>query len=305
MVAAAARARPHPALDRRFAAVVFDWDGTAVPDRRADAGRVRELVEELCALGVDVGVVTGTHVGNVDGQLRARPSGPGRLFLCVNRGSEAFAADRSGLRPVFRREATPAEDAALDAAAARTVEELARRGVRAAVVSERLNRRKVDLIPEPEWDDPPKARIAELLAAVEARLRQAGLAGLQEAVALAARAAAGAGIADPRVSSDAKHVEIGLTDKSDAARWLLAELGRRAIEPADVLLAGDEFGPLGGLPGSDSLLLVPEAAAATAVSVGAEPNGTPDGVIALGGGPDRFVELLADQTRRRRSSGPA
>jgi len=36
-----------------------------------------------------------------------------------------------------------------------------------------------------------------------------------------------------------------------------------------VLVAGDEFGPLGGVSGSDSFLLVPEAARATAVSVAA------------------------------------
>jgi hypothetical protein len=287
------------ALDRRFDAVVFDWDGTAVPDRGADARRVRALVEALCADGVDLGVVTGTHVGNVDGQLRARPRGPGRLYLCVNRGSETFAADEHGLGLVFRRDATLEEDAALDEAAAATVEALARRGLRAAIVSERLNRRKIDLIPEPEWNDPPKARIAELLTTVQARLRRAGLRGLDEAVLVAGDAAVAAGLVEPRVSSDAKHVEIGLTDKSDAARWLFLELRRRGVSPERVLLAGDEFGPLGGVPGSDSLLLVPETAGATCVSVGAEPTGVPAGVLALGGGPDRFAALLADQLRRR------
>src|SRR5207344_3259554 len=72
-------------LDRRFEAVVFDWDGTAVPDRHSDASEVRGAIEELCAQGMDFAVVTGTHIGNVDAQLRARPGGPGRLYLCLNR----------------------------------------------------------------------------------------------------------------------------------------------------------------------------------------------------------------------------
>ena len=67
-----------------------------------------------------------------------------------------------------------------------------------------------------------------------------------------------------------------------------------------MLIAGDEFGPLGGLPGSDSFLLVPEASRATAISVGAEPSGTPAEVISLGGGPELFVRVLADQLERRR-----
>jgi len=288
------------ALDGRFEAIVFDWDGTAVPDRRADTSRLRELVEELCSLGLDLTVITGTHVGNIDGQLGARPAGPGRLYLCVNRGSEVYQAAEDGLRLLYRRQATAEEDAALDASAAATVAELRRLGVPAEIVSERLNRRKIDLIPEPEWADPPKARIGELLAAVEGRLRGAGLAGLRPAADVALAAAREAGLPDPRVTSDAKHVEIGLTDKSDSARWVFAELARRGVGPRLVLVAGDEFGPLGGLPGSDSFLLVPEGARATAVSVGAEPTGAPAEVLALGGGPEAFLRVLADQLERRR-----
>jgi trehalose/maltose hydrolase-like predicted phosphorylase len=293
------RRLPSP-LDRRFEAIVFDWDGTAVPDRAADATGLRALVEESTSLGLDLIVITGTHVGNVDGQLGARPAGPGRLNFCVNRGSEVYAANDGGLELIEARKATPEEDAALDAAAEATVEELARRGFRAEIVSQRLNRRKIDLIPEPEWFDPPKARITELLAAVQERLRAAGLSGLGEAVEIALAASEAAGLADPRVTSDAKHVEIGLTDKADAASWAFAELRRRGIAPGLVLIAGDEFGQLGGLTGSDSFLLVPEGAGATAVSVGAEPAGTPVEVIELGGGPDAFLRILADQLERRR-----
>jgi trehalose/maltose hydrolase-like predicted phosphorylase len=288
------------ALDRRFEAVVFDWDGTAVPDRQADASRVRALIEDLCGLGLNLAVITGTHVGNVDGQLSARPSGPGRLYLCMNRGSEVFQADADGVCLLERREATADEDAALDAAAQSTVATLAARGLRAEIVSERLNRRKIDLIPESEWADPPKAKIAELLDAVQQRLHEAGLNGLGEAVTLAQDASREAGLPSPRVTSDAKHVEIGLTDKADAARWVFGDLRSRGIGAGLVLVAGDEFGPLGGLPGSDSLLLVPEASRATAVSVGAEPTGTPPGVIALGGGPEAFLAVLEDQLDHRR-----
>lgn len=289
----------HARLDRRFEAVVFDWDGTAVPDRAADAAPVRRLIEELCAQGLDVAVVSGTHVGNIDGQLAARPSGPGRLHLCLNRGSEVFQADAAGVRLLERRTATPAENAALDRAADLAVAVFAERGLRVEIVSSRLNRRKLDLIPEPVWRDPPKARIAELVAAVEGRLRAARISGLTEAVALARRTAVEAGLEDPRVTSDAKHVEIGLTDKSDSARWLLRDLWRRGIGPSLVLIVGDELGPLGGAPGSDSLLLVPETLRSTAASVGVEPGGVPDGVVLLRGGPNAFLALLADQLVRR------
>ena len=287
-------------LARRFEAVVFDWDGTAVPDRAADASEMRAFVESLCAASIEVVIVSGTHVGNVDAQLRARPAGPGRLYLCLNRGSEQFLVDRRGVHLIARLEATLQEEEALDTAARLAVECLAERGLHAEVVSARLNRRKIDLIPEPEWADPPKARIGELLQAVEVRLRGVGITrGLQEVVEMALASAGEAGLAHARVTSDAKHVEIGLTDKSDSGRWIFETLRASGIAPASVLVAGDEFGPLGGLPGSDSLMLVPEADGATVVSVGIEPEGVPDGILALGGGPTRFLDVLKDQLERR------
>ncbi len=289
-----------PVDQPRYEAVIFDWDGTAVPDRSADTSHLRALVVEACRLGLDLAVVTGTHAENIDGQLGARPAGPGELHLLVNRGSESFRAEPRGLVAIDRRTASPAEDAALDAAAALTVERLAQRGLQARLVTQRLNRRKIDLIPEPAWSDPPKARIAELLTAVEERLREHGIAGLAAAVGLARQAAAEAGLPDARVTSDAKHIEIGLTDKSDAGRWWFEHQWRRGVAPEQVLIVGDELGPLGGLAGSDSLLLAGVGARASAVSVGVEPEGVPPGVIARGGGPAEFARLLERQVALRR-----
>ena len=291
---------PPPSVERRFEALIFDWDGTAVPDRAADAGAVRDAVEAACGLGLDVAVVSGTHAENIDGQLTARPRGPGELHLLLNRGSEVFRAHATGVELLQRRTPSDQENAALDRAAALTVERLSEHGLQARIVSQRLNRRKIDLIPEPEWADPPKATIARLLTAVEARLRDHALDGLHGAVALGEAAALDAGLTGARVTSDAKHVEIGLTDKSDSARWYFAYLWRRGIHPEQVLVLGDELGPLGGLPGSDSRLLIAEAAGATVASVGAEPSGVPAGVVALGGGPELFLRILQRQLELRR-----
>jgi len=290
------------AAGRRFEALIFDWDGTAVTDRNADASAVRAAVESACALGLDLAVVSGTHVENIDGQLAARPRGPGELHLLLNRGSEVFRASaEGGIELVARRIATDAEEVALDRAAALAVQRLVAQGVEARIVSQRLNRRKIDLIPTREWADPPKARIAELLPAVEARLREHGLDGLRAAVELAEAAASEAGLRDPRVTSDAKHIEIGLTDKAESAAWYFDHLWERGVASEQALIVGDELGPLGGLPGSDSKLLNNAAAGATAVSVGVEPAGVPAGVLAVGGGPAAFVRLLKRQVALRRS----
>ena len=286
--------------ERTFEAVVFDWDGTAVPDRGADGAALRARVEALCAAGVHLFVMSGTHVGNIDRQLQARPTGPGWLHLCLNRGSEVFQVRSDGPELWWRRSASVEEQAALDRAGRLLAEQLGARGLGVRVVPLRLNRRKIDLIPEPAWADTPKARIGELLGAVTERLNAAGFAGLSEVVALALSAARTAGLDNPRVTSDGKHVEIGLTDKSDSARWAASWLAERGITGRLILVGGDEFGSVGAVPGSDSYLLVPELARALFVSVGAEPGGVPPGVVHAAGGPAQFLGLLDAQLARRR-----
>jgi trehalose/maltose hydrolase-like predicted phosphorylase len=300
-------AQPHKARfhgrtvlsDETYEALVFDWDGTVVPDRQADAKGARERVEALSDAGVHMFVVSGTHVENVDGQLRARPHGRGDLFLCCNRGSEVFRVTDEGPQILYRRTASVEEDRALDLAAAQTVDHLRKRGFKARIVSNRLNRRKIDLIPEPDWADPKKADIGRLVDAVITRLAAVGIGDLSEVVDLAANAAHTAGLTDPRITSDVKHVEIGLTDKSDSARWAADWLVLRGITGQLVLIGGDEFGAIGGATGSDSFMIVDSLARAPVVSVGVEPGGVPDGVIHLGRGPARFAELLDAQLARR------
>jgi len=299
------------ALARSFRIVVLDWDGTAVVDRHEDASAVRAALERLLRAGVPVVIVTGTSAHNIEVQLSAGMCGPHKrmLYLSTNRGSEVFAFDAAG-RPLlsWRRQATAEEDRRLTAIAeAASAAIHGRTGLAIDVVLDRLNRRKIDLIPVPEWRDPPKSALPALLRAVEARLVGAGLAGgLREAFAITERLAREHGLPGARITSDVKHIEVGLTDKSDAMTWVLRELvGPRGLRPEDMLVAGDEFGPVGGFPGSDDRMVVPEARGAVVVSVGPEPEGVPRPVIHLGGGPERFLHIIAAQGERHAVELPA
>lgn len=294
-------------LGRAFSVLIFDWDGTAVANRSEDASVLAGILEELLALGVWIVVVTGTNFQNIDRQLCGliAPRRRRRLVVATNRGSEIYRFDRAGTAVRrYVRVATPGEDEALGRAAEAVRTALMRRtGLDVQVIANRLNRRKIDLIPLPEWADPPKEAIGALLAVVEQRLRSAGLTGgLAQVMALAREAARRHGLTHARITTDAKHVEIGLTDKSDAVAWVRDRLLRRQrIEPAQVLIAGDEFGPLGDSPGSDERMraALPEA---IAISVGVEPGGVPEGVLHLGGGPARFRAVLLDQVRHHRQA---
>jgi trehalose/maltose hydrolase-like predicted phosphorylase len=291
--------------DRRFRLIAFDWDGTAVANRAADATPVRGPIGRLLRSGVWVVIVTGTNARNVDRQFSSAIEGRHKrnLFLATNRGSEVYGFDEHTGAPVltWTRTATPEEERALtETADAVRDEVVSRTGLDVRVVYDRLNRRKVDLIPIERWRDPPKSAMGELLVAVQSRLEGAGLrGGVREVLDLAARIARSKGLHDARITSDVKHVEIGLTDKADSIRWMMREIAERhAIAPEDVLVGGDEFGPIAGFPGSDSRMVELSCSGATFVSVGPEPGGVPPPVLHLGGGPQRFLQLLADQAAR-------
>ncbi|NUP10042.1 MAG: glycoside hydrolase family 65 [Polyangiaceae bacterium] len=288
-------------LDRPFRLIAFDWDGTAVTDRTTDASVVRGTIERLLRCGVVVFIVTGTNRTHLDRQIADEIVGrhKQRLYLATNRGSEVFGFDELSA-PVLlqRRIGTEIEERALTATAEAVRDDLAKTaGLEVTIVYDRMNRRKVDLIPLPQWRDPPKSAIGELLDAVEARLASAGFPGGIRGVAeLARRAAIANGLQDVRITSDVKHVEIGLTDKSDSIRWMVAHVaGPAGIPTRDILIGGDEFGRVGGYEGSDSRMLVEEVEGATVVSVGREPDGVPAGVLHLPGGPPRFCLLLGSQ----------
>jgi hypothetical protein len=279
---------------------MYDWDGTAVVDRWSDASQVAALIGELLRRGVWNVIVTGTNFGHIDRQLcqLLPPQGRSHLLVCTNRGSEVFgfAADGALLQR-WVRVASPEEDRALTVIAEAVRDEITRRtGLEIGIVYDRLNRRKIDLIPLSDWVDPPKYRIGDLLLAVEQRLHEGGLpGGIGDVVELTQALAAANGLPDARITSDVKHVELGLTDKGDAVRWVKHELlDREGIAGRDLLVVGDEFGPVAGFAGSDDRLRQ-VADYATVVSVGTEPNGVPASVLHLGGGPATFAKLLAEQ----------
>ncbi|MBI2953537.1 MAG: glycoside hydrolase family 65 protein [Chloroflexi bacterium] len=327
-----------PALAHPFKIIAFDWDGTAVMSRREDASNVHVLLERLLRFGIPIVVITGTSFPNIDRQLSAAIQGPHKrhLYISTNRGSEVYgfapiqlkeSEDRDfhdQSRPVllWRRVATTREnqllteiaDAVRDALVSMT-------GLDIRVIYNRLNRRKIDLIPLPEWRDPPKSAIDDLLRAVQGRLQSAGLTGgVREVIDLAQRIAREKGLSDTcpdtsravrigacpdtsqtvrigaRITSDVKHIEVGLTDKAEAVEWLVRELAYpMKVLPEDILIAGDEFGPIDGIEGSDYKMVVPGVRGSILVSVGREPNGVPPEVIHLGGGPVRFQQILACQ----------
>ncbi|MEW5866445.1 MAG: hypothetical protein AB1774_06235 [Bacillota bacterium] len=295
-----------PGLKRAFRIIAFDWDGTAVPSRRHPADEVIARVNPLLRADIRCVVITGTNFPNIDSQFTSRldPHSRRHVYVCANRGSEVFGFDEAGETVVLhRREATPEENRAMDEVATGARDELRERyGLVTEVIFNRLNRRKLDLIPVPEWADPPKEMIARLLEAVEVRLASAGVPdGIKGVIKMVEARSRATGF-DFRITTDVKHVEVGLTDKRDSVVYIMHNIAAPAgIRPCEVLFLGDEFGPVGGFEGSDSKMIVACAEGAVFASVGAEPGGVPEGVIRYGRGAPGFLEILDCQLALHRA----
>jgi hydroxymethylpyrimidine pyrophosphatase-like HAD family hydrolase len=287
------------ALQTPFKLIAFDWDGTAVTHRLSNAQRVSQALDALLARGVVIGIITGTHKDNVLNQIGPFIHHWSPLYLLTNRGSEVFGFDgQDQMRALYQLTATPQQNAQLDAVAHCLHHALAERapGLPVALTMDRLNRRKIDL--NPAWADPPKAQIDHLWTDTQQKLVAAGLlGGLGEALSLAEACAEQHQMQEPHLTSDVKHIEVGLSDKGDSARWLVRQFD---FAPTDMVFAGDEFGPVSNtgppdlIRGSDARMM-DACPHATFLTVGVEPHGVPDGVISLPGGPATFIQFLEAQ----------
>ena len=286
--------------ERVFCVVAFDWDGTAVTDRKTQSAELLSTLEQTLQHGTTCAIITGTKAENVlnQGIKSLSAKAKQKLYLCTNRGSEVFSFDDKGaLRLIYRRKASAAEEQSLDKAAVGFQNYARERGLDTQIIADRLNRRKIDLIPTARWADPKKSEFRELFNDVQKRLGTLGIkSGIAELMTKARELTHTAGLPSPNITSDIKHIEIGLTDKADSIRWIDQNIIRpQKISHEKVVFWGDEFGSIGGIEGSDALMRTSELSDAVFASVGVEPEGTPEWVHHVGGGPKRFVEFLKNQ----------
>jgi hydroxymethylpyrimidine pyrophosphatase-like HAD family hydrolase len=283
-------------LNKSYKIIAFDWDGTAVHTRKDDISNLINALEKLLKQGIYIIVVTGTNFENIDKQFSYHIKGlhTKNLFICTNRGSEVFCFDENSL-PILLYRLNIDEEASklLDKIAEKTKTDIETKAkIRLKIVYDRLNRRKLDLIPE--WESPLKSEIGKLIVETEKKLKNAGFEkGINGAFNLMENNARFLGLKDARVTSDVKHIEVGVSDKSNSIKWILENLAKpNNISDREILIIGDEFGNIAGFDGSDYKMVVKNHKDITYFSVGKEPNGLPPMVKHIGGGPECFLKLI-------------
>ena len=294
------------ALLEKVKVVLFDWDGTAVMTREKTDWQLVAVLEQALRCQLCCAVITGTSFENLSQSVLQylSPYARTQLYVCTNRGAEVYAYDALGNAKRIAYEPSSAEqEAQLDQVAFDLQTQWEKLGLKTNIIMDRLHRRKLDLIPfEEAWKAPRKDQVVELLRAVTSVLDQTQVKrGFSELLERATESAQRFGLNNPQITTDLKHIEVGLSSKRDSVKWVVKNLIHNPhIHQQEVLVIGDEFGALGGVSGSDSLMRLPELAQSLFISVGLEPVGVPPGVLHLGGGPSQFKALL----RRLKKKAP-
>jgi hydroxymethylpyrimidine pyrophosphatase-like HAD family hydrolase len=283
-------------LNKSYKLIIFDWDGTAVHSRQDDISELIIAIEHLLKKRIYIVVVTGTNFENIDRQFSSHITGlyKQKLFICTNRGSEVFNFDEKS-QPVllYRHRINEKTNELLDKIAEKTKKDIETKAlINLNIIYNRLNRRKLDLIPE--WPNPLKSEINKLIIETEKKLKNSGFkAGIKEAFDLMKKNADVLGLKDARITSDVKHIEVGVSDKSDSIKWVLKNIASpEKIKDEEILILGDEFGTIAAFDGSDSKMIIENHNNIAYFSVGIEPNDLPFTVKHIGGGPECFLKLI-------------
>lgn len=289
-------------MAKKYQAIFFDWDGTAVMSRKAPVEEAVKGMKVLLSHGVKMAIVSGTTYENIAGgriQDYFSEEELQNLYLGLGRG--AYNYKFAGREPVIFKDRIPGRQELLrihDICYVIHRELLEKYGFRTDIVFTRPNYCKIDIMVENNRGDQLFMQENEL-ESLRSSLRQHGIGnGVKDMLVLAEEVGNRYGV---RVAAtcDAKYLEVGISNKSDNADEIMEELRKAAgIKPEDCCFWGDEFvGLEEGIFGSDSFMRTEVTKRGDFFDVSEVRGERPEGVRAIGGGVGRFLEFLAGQAR--------
>ncbi|MDO4324156.1 MAG: HAD hydrolase family protein [Lachnospiraceae bacterium] len=284
---------------KKYKAIFFDWDGTAVLSRKAPADLAVAAMKPLLQKGIKLVIVSGTTIENIaQGRLEElfTKEELSNLYLGLGRGAYNYAFDDNGKACIFHDE-IPDKKTLLDIH--RICFEIHQHLLEhydyaTDIVFSRPNYCKIDLMVTENRGTNLFMQENELDMLKET-MRAHGLnGGLAELIALASSVGKQYGI-EVAPTCDAKYLEVGISSKSDNVNMILASLQKKfGITAEDCAFWGDEYvGIESGIFGSDSFMMTPETKAGDFFDVSEVSGQRPEGVKVLGGGVERFLQFLA------------
>lgn len=287
-------------MQKKYKAIFFDWDGTAVLSRRAPAEEAAAAMKPLLRDGVKLAVISGTTYENIAGGKLEKYFTEGELenlYVGLGRGAYNYAFD-GGVPFIFENRIPSGEELLRIHRVCFEVHciLLGEYGLQTDIVFSRPNYCKIDLMVDAVRGEKLFMQEKEL-EMLTRLLKEHGVpGGLKGLLSLAEEAGRKYGL---RVvpTCDAKYLEIGVSSKSDNVDVILEKIcadGR--ISPQECAYWGDEYVALeDGIFGSDSYMKTPKSSPGDFFDVSEVPGKRPDGVQKIGGGVGRFLKFLREQ----------
>ncbi|MDO4322715.1 MAG: HAD hydrolase family protein [Lachnospiraceae bacterium] len=286
---------------KKYKAIFFDWDGTAVLSRRAPVTDAAEAMKPLLRQGIKLVIVSGTTIENIaQGKLEElfEKEELANLYLGLGRGAYNYAFDDGGKAYIFQDE-IPDKEKLLQIH--RICFEIHQRlleqyDYETDIVFSRPNYCKIDLMVK-ESRGANLFMQANELDMLKETMRGCGLdGGLQEMIGLAKEAGRRFQV-DVVPTCDAKYLEVGISSKSDNVNAILQKLENDfGIRAEDCAFWGDEYvGIEPGIFGSDSFMKTNRTENGDFFDVSEVPGDRPERVTVVGGGVERFLDFLRRQ----------
>lgn len=285
---------------KKYKAIFFDWDGTAVITRDAPIDNLLPLLQKLLAQGVILVVISGTTYEKIaQGKLYQQipAASAANLFMGLGRGAFNYGylnGDVATLHQIVPDMPTRLKihKVAFDI----HTYLLEQYQYETDIVFTRPNYCKIDLLVNVDRGGTLHFQPDELELVnhnLEIHNYQGGVRRLIEE-ALAIGCQEGLSL---QATTDAKYLEIGMATKTDNVDWLCQNLiFKRGIAIEECCFWGDEFMFLGpGVPGSDAMMITDLTRQGDFFDVSERPLSLPPEVQHMGGSVSQFLQFLDAQ----------
>ena len=285
---------------KKYSAIFFDWDGTAVISRKAPADEACSAMKDLLARGIPLAIISGTTYENIAGGKLENfftAQELQNLYLGLGRGAHQYAFTPEGNPYIFKNLELNKEGVLLIHQVCFEIHRqlLKNYDLPTDIVFTRPNYCKIDLMPEHNRGDNLFMQ-ADELSLLNKKLSDHGISGgLHYLMDMATELGKEQGLKITS-TSDAKYLEVGISSKSDNADLIMARLQERGIRPEDCAFFGDEYvGLEKGIFGSDSFMITDCTRAGDFFDVSEVEGERPAPVRVLGGGVQTFLDFLRQQ----------
>lgn len=285
---------------KKYKAIFFDWDGTAVMSRKAPVDEAVAAMKPLLEQGIKLAIISGTTIDNIAGgkiETYFTQKQLSNLYLGLGRGAYNYCF-KDGKPYVFHHEIPEKKELLkIHQICFEIHQELKETyDFDTDIVFSRPNYCKIDLMVYNNRGENLFMQENEL-DMLKSELKAHGMKdGLQGLIDLSVSIGERYGI-KVLPTCDAKYLEVGISNKSSNVDVILDELCTATdIRAEECCYWGDEYvGIEAGIFGSDSFMYTDKTKEGDFFDVSDVPGARPDGVKITGGGVGRFLEFLREQ----------